>query len=134
MPRPRTLLAVSLLATFGVIAAVLSAEPAPTQERRDALKKQFDAGNFKDTYDGYRAMALSKEDDSLKVGDDLKMALESLQRLGRVDEQDDFREQVIELHKSNWRLLHAAAETYLNSPFHYGFKVAGKFYRGNKRG
>ncbi|HKD35344.1 MAG TPA: alpha-2-macroglobulin, partial [Pirellulales bacterium] len=134
MSRPRLLLALTLLSVFGLFAASFSAEPAPTQERRDSLKKQFDAGNFKDAYEGYRALALNKEDDPLKVGDDLKMAIDSLDRLSRTDEADDFREKVIEVHKSNWRLLHAAADSLIDTPFHFGFRVAGKFYRGNKRG
>ena len=61
------------------------------------------------------------------------MATSCLQPLNRAEELDDFREAVIEVHKNNWRLLQAAAANYLNDP-HYGFMVAGKFYRGNKRG
>jgi hypothetical protein len=79
-------------------------------------------------------MALNKGDDPLQVGDDLKMAIDCFNRLGRTDETDDFRQTVIELHKVNWRLLHAAADSLVNTQFHYGFRVAGKFYRGNKRG
>src|SRR6202040_2591436 len=55
------------------------------------------------------------------------------QNLGRADEIDEFREAVIAVHKENWRLLETAAQTYANVE-HYGFIVAGKFYRGNKRG
>src|SRR5207249_3279479 len=44
-----------------------------------------------------------------------------------------FREQVITAHAKNWRLLQAAARTCMNNE-HYGYVVAGKFYRGHKRG
>ncbi len=118
----------------------------PTQDRRDALHKQFDTGNFKDAYDGFRAMALNKDDDPRQVGDDMQLAIAALSRLGRLDESDEFREAVIAVHKSNWRLLQAAAESleqlynppghpqYADQPVHYGFRIAGKFYRGNRRG
>ncbi len=135
MKRPRFVLCLAALALASTVAAVVlaAAEPAPTQDRRDALRKQFNAGNFKDAYDGFRAMALNKDDDPRKVGEDLSMAVEALARLGRLDESDDFREAVIAVHKSNWRLLFAAAQNLQNTQ-HFGFKVAGKFYRGNKRG
>ena len=35
---------------------------------------------------------------------------------------------------ANWRLLQAAAESYLNDAQHFGFIVAGKFHRGRHRG
>src|SRR5262249_40920871 len=56
-----------------------------------------------------------------------------LQQLGRADEIDEFREGVITAHAKNWRLLETAAQTYTEGE-HYGFIVAGKFYRGSKRG
>ncbi len=152
MKRPRFKLSLgalaisSTLAFVSVVAAVLADAPAPTQDRRDALHKQFDAGNFKDAYDGLRAMALNKDDDPRQVGDDMQLAIAALSRLGRIDESDEFREAVIAVHKSNWRLLQAAAESleqvynppghpqYADQPVHYGFRIAGKFYRGNRRG
>src|SRR5262249_45739244 len=49
------------------------------------------------------------------------------------DEVDDFREAVVAAHAKNWRLLHRAAVSFLRGE-RYGYIVAGKFYRGNKRG
>ncbi len=49
-----------------------------------------------------------------------------LQPLGRVNEIDDFREKFVEVHKDNWRLLQAAAQSYLNIE-HNGVIIAGKF-------
>ena len=68
------------------------------------------------------------------MGQDLQNAIQCLVRLGRGDEIDALREQVIAIHKGNWRLLEAAAQSYLNDPFHFGFMVAGKFHRGQHRG
>ena len=54
-------------------------------------------------------------------------------RLGRVDQVDAFREAVIAVHKKNWRLLQTRRKCVRKGP-HYGFIVAGKFYRGDQRG
>ena len=70
-------------------------------------------GNYKDAYEGYRALALDPRTDPNRVGSDLQQAVTCLAQLGRVDEIDDFREAVIAVHKDNWRLLQAAAESYL---------------------
>ncbi len=71
-----------------------------------------------------------------KVGEDLTTAINCLERLGRVDEIDAFREGVIEAHKGNWRLLETAALSLTRNNWndHFGFIVAGKFYRGHKHG
>ena len=101
-------------------------------QQRQAARKTFDAGNFKDAYEIYRKLALDPRDDPRSVGQDLHMATSCLQQLGRVDEVDEFREQVIAVHSDNWRLLAAAAENY-QTVDHPGFLVAGKFHRGDKR-
>ena len=111
----------------------MAAELTDMQSKREQAYKAYQQGNFKDAYEGYRKLALDPKDDPRLVGGDLSMATSCLQSLNRVDEIDEFREAVIEIHKNNWRLLQAAAQNYLNEP-HYGFIVAGKFYRGNKRG
>src|SRR5437764_756664 len=89
-------LAITAIVAFAfAVAHVLADAPAPTQDRREALHKQFDAGNFKDAYDGLRAMALAKDDDPRQVGDDMRLAIAALSRLGRLDESDEFREAVV---------------------------------------
>jgi len=67
------------------------------------------------------------------VGDDLAFGIRCLERLGRSDEIDGFRERVIAVHRQNWRLLQAAARSYADVT-HYGFIVAGEFKRGSHRG
>jgi len=122
-----------LLFPFAVALLVVGAEPAKPEARRDALLKQFTAGNYKDAYEGLRKLALDPQDDRSKVGEDLSTAVTCLQYLGRSDEIDAFREAVIQVHEKNWRLLDTAAQNYANGE-HYGYLVAGKFYRGNHRG
>ena len=126
-----------LLAAFAVIVTgsiffAAASVPNPV-ELRSTAKKAFDAGNFKDAYSGYAALALDPDDDRLQVSDDLTQAIQCLGRLGRSDETDDFREKAIALHAKNWRLLWTAAKSYLENE-NYGYVVAGKFYRGNHRG
>ena len=127
-------LSLAAVALFGAVVTLrLLAVDPPTQDQRDKLVKTMNAGNYKDAYEGLSKFALDHRDDPLKVDSDLTNAIQCLQRLGRVEEIDDFREAVIVVHKSNWRLLQTAADTY-TSVEHYGYIVAGKFYRGHKRG
>ena len=124
----------SVVIGFLMASSVLTAVPgtAPRPDR-EAVKKAFDAGNFKEAYQGYRALAIDPKDNPRLVGEDLQHAVESLQKLGRVEEIDDFREAVIKIHADNLRLARAAAESLLSVET-FGYLVAGKFERGNKRG
>jgi uncharacterized protein YfaS (alpha-2-macroglobulin family) len=121
----------SLVFLAGACVGFFDAKPPASREKLEELFRQ---GNYKDCYDGYRALALDPKDDPRRVGSDLQWAIQCLVQLGRGDEIDAFREQVIELHKTNWRLIQSAAQSFLNDPFHYGFIVAGKFHRGQHRG
>jgi uncharacterized protein YfaS (alpha-2-macroglobulin family) len=124
----------SLMLILAVAALwLVAADPSAQDTRRKSLKKTAEAGNYKDAYDGLRKLALDPKDDRLEVGRDLDLAVHCLQHLGRSDEIDEFREAVIDVHKKNWRLLQAAALNYTHTE-HFGYIVAGKFYRGNKRG
>jgi uncharacterized protein YfaS (alpha-2-macroglobulin family) len=123
--------------TFAVAAVWLAAaDRASPQQRRDRLLKTFQAGNWKDAYDGLRKLALDPKNDGPEVGSDLSTAITCLQQLGRIDEVDEFREAVIAAHPKNWRLLDTAAQTYATNDYwmHAGTIVAGKFYRGPKHG
>jgi uncharacterized protein YfaS (alpha-2-macroglobulin family) len=121
------------LAALALVSWRLVAGGSNAEDKRQALYKAIDAGNFKDAYEGLRKIALDPKCDPTKVGTDLTKAIFCLQRLGRVDEVDAFREAVIEAHKSNWRLLSTAARS-LTDGEHFGFIVAGKFHRGHGRG
>jgi uncharacterized protein YfaS (alpha-2-macroglobulin family) len=131
----RIALVLGVTTVFASAAIWLTAADRAATPQRDTLMKAFNAGNFKDAYDGLRKLSLDPKDDPAKVGVDLTTAITCLQRLGRSDEIDDFREAVIDAHKGNWRLLDTAAESYAgNSMEHYGYIVAGKFNRGGHRG
>jgi uncharacterized protein YfaS (alpha-2-macroglobulin family) len=123
--------AASLLVLGGMALSLPGEDKPPTRERLDALLKQ---GNYKEAYDGLRALALEPRDDPQKVGDDLQKAIQCLVQLGRINEVDAFREAVIHAHQANWRLLQAAAESYLNDADHGGEVVAGAFQRGRHQG
>src|SRR5436305_7841179 len=107
-------------------------------QTRDSATKAYNAGNYKDAYQVLRKLALDPKDDPMQVGKDLDLAVDCQRQLGNIDEIDDFREAVIAAHAKNWRLLETAALSYANDDVRYsdhsGYLVAGKFYRGNKRG
>ena len=93
----------------------------------------FQDGNYKEAYEGFRGLALDPKDDVRQAGEDLRMAVQCLQQLNRVDETDAMIEAAVAIHKNNWRLLWAAARQYMELP-HHGFLIAGKFQRGDHRG
>lgn len=129
----RRLGVLGLALAVGVGVVWFVAGKSTAQSQRDAAKKAYKDGNYKDAYEAFRKLALDANDDPGQVGDDLDMAIQSLHQLGRSVEDDAFREAVIEVHKKNWRLLAAAARSYLQAE-HYGYIVAGKFERGHRPG
>ncbi|MHB9132173.1 MAG: alpha-2-macroglobulin family protein [Armatimonadota bacterium] len=106
--------------------------PAP-KTPRDRAQQMMNQGNWKDAYQAFAKLALDPKDDPRMVGGDLANAIQCLSYLNREEEIDAFREKVIAANAGNWRLLDAAARSYLNNQ-HYGFLIAGKFSRGYHRG
>src|SRR4051812_35635740 len=129
--RPRVI-AVAALVALLVAWRLTAGAPSP-EAVRDKAKQAIKAGNYKDAYEALRKLALDPKDDPTKVGQDLRQAVECLMNLGRNNEVDAFRDAVIEAHKDNWRLLDAAAQTFLDFD-HHGFIIAGTFERGHHRG
>ena len=128
------LVLLAVLACGGILMARANAgEAADNDALRKQAQKAVQNGNYKDAYETLRKLALDPKNDPRRVGDDLNLAIQCLQNLARVHEIDPFREAVIDAHKDNWRLLQAAAQTYMNTE-HYGFMIAGKFERGQHRG
>jgi hypothetical protein len=121
-----------ILAHFVSCMVAECADPAQDAQRKQ-LRSAVHAGNYRDAYEGFRALALDRYDDPLGVAQDLTEGIQCLQQLGRWDEIDDFREAVIAVHRNNWRLLQAAAKS-LQDDQHYGFLISGKFHRGPQRG
>ena len=129
---------VPLLGLVTCLALIAGAQFAATAEKADTvdpaiMEKKYQEGNFKEAYEGFSKLALDANSQPDRVGHYLNMAVAALTSLGRIDEIDEFREGVIEVHRRNWRLLQTAAESYLNVD-HSGFIVAGKFQRGPHRG
>ncbi len=121
------------LAMVGLVAWRLTAGAPSIPEQRTKLTKAYNDGNFKAAYEGLKKLALDPKNDPKLVGKDLELAINSLYRLGRTEEVDDFRESVIKVHEKNWRLLQTAAHTLTNGD-HIGFMIAGEFKRGGHRG
>jgi uncharacterized protein YfaS (alpha-2-macroglobulin family) len=132
MLRKRVACVVAVALVFAVAGWHAAASKETHQDRRDKFTKAYRAGNYRNAYDGLRKLALDPGNDPLQVGSDLDLAVTALQQLGRSDEIDEFREAVITAHAKNWRLLETAARSYENTE-HYGYLVAGKFYRGYRR-
>ena len=122
-----TVLFIALFAT-----ALMAEDPAGAVQRIK-MKVAMNHGNFKDAFEGFSKRVLDPQDDPEKAGEDLTEAVSCLRSLGRVDEEDDFREKAIAVHAQNWRVLAAAAASYMQGE-QYGFIIAGKFHRGNHRG
>ncbi len=121
------------------------------QSQREAAAKLFQDGNFNDALSVFRKMALEPENGKKTAGDDLTAALICLERLNRVDETDELRNEFVTIHKQDWRAVQAAAETFFgrnvslspakgqaftvqSSGANNGFIIAGKFQRGQHRG
>jgi uncharacterized protein YfaS (alpha-2-macroglobulin family) len=121
---------VALAAVWWLVAAD---SPQVPKDLRDTSMKAFKDGNWKDSYEGLRKLALDPQDDSGKVVSDFNTAVQCLQNLGRIEEVDDFREGVISAHQGNWRLLQAAGDNYV-AVDHNGYMISGKFNRGPHRG
>ena len=91
--------------------APVSAESAPSDHatiRRQA-QKAYQDGNWNDAYALFRQLGLEAVNDPKMVGRDFVQAWQCLRNLNRLNELDEFREEVIEKHVDNWRLLQAAA-------------------------
>src|SRR5262249_41340003 len=124
------LVCIALVVCSVLAVGVVRGRRADEPGERERFDKLFAQGNFKDAYEGYRALALDPKTEPARVGADLHQAIQCLVKLGRVAEVDAFREAVIAVHKDNWRLLQAAAESYLDDAQHFGVLVAGNFQRG----
>ncbi|MBW3597623.1 MAG: alpha-2-macroglobulin [Planctomycetes bacterium] len=121
--------------TLGVVAAgsftwLSAAMQAPDRQQ---LHQEFRNGNYRDAYEGLRKILLDPETDPRHIAEDLNLAVQALNQLGRTDEIDELLEGAIDAHDNQWRALQAAAQQYL-SIVHQGFMIAGEFHRGHHRG
>jgi len=124
-----------LQVALSITVVLTVAAPIFADEKSDRTKAQklYRDGNFNEAYQAFSKLALNAKTGKKEVGNDLNQAVGSLQRLNRRNEIDKFRENVIEVHAKNWRLLWTAAQSYLNAN-HYGYIISGEFNRGRHRG
>jgi uncharacterized protein YfaS (alpha-2-macroglobulin family) len=122
-----------ILVTLLLIAVPSFAEQINHQSIRKAAQQAYRDGNWKNAFSLYRKLCLGVENDPKKIGSDLTQAWQCLRQLNRLDELDAFREEVIEQHNNNWRLLQSAARSYIQNT-HWGYMIAGEFQRGGHRG
>src|SRR2546423_14810298 len=77
----------ALLGLLGIGAACLAvAVERPPEQRRAAAQKAFNAGNFNDAYKGFASLATGDADEPFNTPRDFDLAVQSLQRLTRLDE------------------------------------------------
>jgi uncharacterized protein YfaS (alpha-2-macroglobulin family) len=112
--------------------AAMAVAPRPN-DLAAAADKQFQVGNVKDAFDGYRRALTDSAYDGGDIYARITNALQCLARLNRVPESDEFLEAIVAAHPKNVEILVAVANHY-RSQRHDGFMVAGKFERGSHRG
>jgi hypothetical protein len=130
--KPVLLAMLSLFALVTLVATSFSEAPNVAQTRAAARKTMQD-GNFKDAYIALRKLCLDKEGDVNATAEDVALAVQCLNNLGRTSEVDEFLEASVKAHANHWQVLRSVAQQYLNAQ-HQGFIIAGKFERGNHRG
>jgi hypothetical protein len=123
----------ALVVSVAVTALSLCAFERNEKSNVDDLIKLHADGNYKEAYDGLRDYVLDPSSPSDELPQALNVAIACLQQLNRVDEVDAFREAAADVHKDDWRLLAAVAQSYLNVE-HFGYMIAGQFERGQHRG
>ena len=75
----------------------MAAEPAlPLSDMRNAAKKDYDAGNFRDAYEKYRPLVLDERNGGKQLGKDLASAWSCLKSLQRDHEQDELLQAAID--------------------------------------
>ena len=107
--------------------------PPDAKALRAQAQKLLNDGNPKEAYPLFEQLVLDPRTDTRLAGNDLNQAVNCLQRLNRVKETDALREKAIAVHKTSWRFLYAAAQSY-QSANKYGYIIAGEFERGRHRG
>ncbi len=95
---------------LGLVILLLVATPVLAsqqnhEEIRKAAQQAYREGNWKDAYAQYRRLCLEINNDPKMMGPDFTQVWQCLRQLGRLNELDKFREDVIAQHRNIWRLL-----------------------------
>jgi uncharacterized protein YfaS (alpha-2-macroglobulin family) len=126
------LIVLALLTGTGLLVAATGGQ-APAPGDFAMYQRLMQEGNFQEAYVGLRALCLNPATKATESTNSLRLAVNCLQRLGRLKEVDELLEQAVAAHDRDWRLLRAAAQQYESLP-HQGFLIAGAFERGPHRG
>jgi uncharacterized protein YfaS (alpha-2-macroglobulin family) len=106
--------------------------PLGPDDRTEA-KKQMQDGNYRDAAETFLKLARDPGNSGRELVEDFQSLQACYQNLQRVHEFDKLRDELVELHSKDWKLLLAAGNSLL-SDVHWGFMTAGEFYRGQGRG
>jgi len=110
----------------------MAAEPKQTDLRETAAKEYKD-GNYLDAYHKYQQLIRMDGNNGETLKSDIAMGANCLQSLRKLDELDEFLEDVVEVKGDDWRALWQIAEEKINRN-HQGFIIAGEFKRAHRRG
>jgi uncharacterized protein YfaS (alpha-2-macroglobulin family) len=108
-------------------------EAPNVRQLRQTAREQMQAGNWNDAYTVLRELCLNEESEPQATVEDVALAVQCLNQLGRTNEVDALLEGTVKAHADQWRVLQAVARQYLEIP-HHGFMIAGKFERGDHDG
>ncbi|MEO2027819.1 MAG: MG2 domain-containing protein [Fuerstiella sp.] len=112
-------------------------EPLAMQDRsaqRTQADKLFSDNNFSEALNLYQTLTLDQDNDGASLTHDFGRAVNCIARLNRHKEFDEFFENAVATHASNWRLLLRAAQMLNGEVPQQGFLIAGQFERGYHRG
>ncbi|MEZ6061367.1 MAG: MG2 domain-containing protein [Planctomycetaceae bacterium] len=101
--------------------------------RQDADKRYTD-NNYADAFELYRRLTLESKLPQRDIAQVLGSATICLANLNRLNEFDEFFEQVVATRHDNPHLLARAAQVLVSQVDHGGFLIAGRFERGQHRG
>ena len=97
-------------------------------ELREKANRLFKEGNYNDALEIYKELLSGKiENSSPEI--DFTNAMPCFYKLRKNSEIDEFRENVIDNFKGNWKLLWVAGKSFLEQ-YHIGLLIDGKFVRG----
>ncbi|MCP4174371.1 MAG: alpha-2-macroglobulin, partial [Fuerstiella sp.] len=102
--------------------------------QRAQADKLFNDINFAEALTVYQALTLDENNNDTKLTHDFGRAVNCITRLNRNAEFDEFFENTVATHASNWRLLFRAAQILSSEVPQEGYLIAGQFERGYHRG
>ncbi|MCK5843608.1 MAG: hypothetical protein KAG97_02800, partial [Victivallales bacterium] len=122
--------AVSMLAILALLAPFALSAIEPDMKTADKLNSE---GNYKEAYELYAKIAVSKRFPAKQSARALEMATAELRRLNKVKNIDPLIEKTVKSRSDDRPVLFAAAKLKM-SVEHFGYLIGGDFQRGWHRG